>query len=210
MLELVEVCRQKEFYCMHDNVDDLIKSAFNSKLLSINLESQHLDKKKQEVKNVVKQPTERGTRIAKSLQNFRVVHKKSSISLNNTSQISLVHAITPVLPNEELEYSLSIGYEHLSTTSKTELDEVTESSAKNLLPIPSEYEVSSDDESECEVPDKDDSSPALTTFSNPLFNDNDDFTSSDDESLLKEDVSIKEFKVYSNPLFDDEESIIMR
>nr|GEV60771.1 hypothetical protein [Tanacetum cinerariifolium] len=42
MLELVEVCRQKEFYCMHDNVDDLIKSAFNSKLLSINLESQHL------------------------------------------------------------------------------------------------------------------------------------------------------------------------
>nr|GEX98478.1 hypothetical protein [Tanacetum cinerariifolium] len=41
MLELVEVCRQKEFYCMHDNVDDLIESALNSKLLSINLDSQY-------------------------------------------------------------------------------------------------------------------------------------------------------------------------
>nr|GEU96853.1 hypothetical protein [Tanacetum cinerariifolium] len=59
ILELVEICRQKELLCMHDNVDDLIKSALNFKLLSIN--SQRLDKKKQEVKNVVEQPAERGT-----------------------------------------------------------------------------------------------------------------------------------------------------
>nr|GEU33611.1 hypothetical protein [Tanacetum cinerariifolium] len=114
-------------------------------------------------------------------------------------------AITPILPTEEPEYSLSMGYEHLNTTSKTKLDEVTESSAKNLVPIPSEYEVTSDDESEYDMPIKDDSSPAFTTFSNPLFDDNDDFTSSDDESLPDEDVSTEEFKVYSNPLFDDEE-----
>nr|GEU28912.1 hypothetical protein [Tanacetum cinerariifolium] len=44
---------------MHDNVDDLIESALNSKLLSIN--SQRLDKKKQEVKNIVEQSAERGT-----------------------------------------------------------------------------------------------------------------------------------------------------
>nr|GFD34919.1 hypothetical protein [Tanacetum cinerariifolium] len=131
---------------MHDNVDDLIERALNSKLLSINLESQRLDKKKQEVKNIVEQPTKRRTRIVESLQNFRVVHKKSFISLNNTSQISPVHAITPVLPIEEPEYSLSMGYEHLSTTLETESDEVTESSVKNLLPIPCEYEVTSDDE----------------------------------------------------------------
>nr|GFA95905.1 hypothetical protein [Tanacetum cinerariifolium] len=204
-IQLVEVCLQKELHCMHDNVDDLIESALNSKLLSINLESQRLDKKKQEVKNIVEQPTKRETCIDKSLQNFRVVHKKSSISLNNTSQISPVHAIAPILPTEEPEYSLSMGYEHLSITPETELDEVTESSAKNLIPIPSEYEVTSNDESECEVPVKDDSSPVFMTFSNPLFDDNDDFTSSDDESLLDEDVLTEEFKVYSNPLFDDEE-----
>nr|GEX58677.1 hypothetical protein [Tanacetum cinerariifolium] len=89
ILELVEICHQKELYCMLDNVDDLIESALNFKLLSIN--SQRLNKKKQEVKNVVGQLTERRTRMEKSLQNFRVIHK-SSISLKNTSQISLVHA----------------------------------------------------------------------------------------------------------------------
>nr|GEV84962.1 hypothetical protein [Tanacetum cinerariifolium] len=145
MLELIEVCRQKEFYCMDNNVDDLIESALSSKLLSINLESQRLDKKKQKVKNIVELPTKHGTR------------------------------------------------------------KVLESSVKNLVPIPSEYEVTSDDESECDVPIKDESSPAFTTFSNPLFNDNDDFTSSDDESLSEEDVPMENFKVYSNPLFDDEE-----
>nr|GFA99977.1 hypothetical protein [Tanacetum cinerariifolium] len=36
ILELVEICHQKELLCMHDNVDDLNESAFNSKLLSIN------------------------------------------------------------------------------------------------------------------------------------------------------------------------------
>nr|GFB88954.1 hypothetical protein [Tanacetum cinerariifolium] len=111
-----------------------------SKLLSINLESQCLDKKKQEVKNVIEQPTERGTQ-----------------------------------------------------------------SAKNILPILSEYEVTSNDESECDVPVKDESSPVFTKFSNPLFNDNNDFTSSDDESISDKDVPIEEFKVYSNPLFYDEE-----
>nr|GEY58308.1 hypothetical protein [Tanacetum cinerariifolium] len=55
-------------------------------------------------------------------------------------------ATTPVLPTEEPEYSLSIGYEHLSTTPETALDEVIKSSAKNLVPIPSEYEVTFDDE----------------------------------------------------------------
>nr|GEU47972.1 hypothetical protein [Tanacetum cinerariifolium] len=53
MLELLEDCRQKELYCMHNDVDDLIGSALNSKLLLINLKSQRLDKEKQEVKNIV-------------------------------------------------------------------------------------------------------------------------------------------------------------
>nr|GEY02352.1 hypothetical protein [Tanacetum cinerariifolium] len=130
-------------------------------------------------------------------------------------------AIAPILPTEEPEYSLSMWYEHLCTTPETEIEEVTESSAKNLVPILSEYEVTSDDESECDVPIKDDSSPAFTTFLNPLFDFNDDFTSSDDESLPEEDVPIEEFKEFSgeiahiNPIlqgikeadFDPEEEI---
>nr|GEU32627.1 hypothetical protein [Tanacetum cinerariifolium] len=177
ILELVKICRQKELLCIHDNVDDLIESALNSKLLSINSNSQLLDNKEQEVKNVVEQPAKRGT----------------------------LHAIEPILSTKEPEHSLSMRYEHLSTTPEMELDEVTESSTKNLVPIPSECEVTLEDESKCDMPIQDQSSSAFTTFSNPLFKDNDDLDSSDDESLLEEDVQNEEFKIYSNPFFDEDE-----
>ncbi|GKF98988.1 hypothetical protein Tco_0297771, partial [Tanacetum coccineum] len=55
-----------------------------------------------------------------------------------------------------------------------------------------------------DLPVNDESSPIFTTFSNPLFDSNDDFTSSDDESLSDEDVPKENFKIYSNPLFDEE------
>nr|GEZ67099.1 hypothetical protein [Tanacetum cinerariifolium] len=142
MLELVKICQEKEFLCIHDNVDDLIESALNSKLLLIN--SQRLKKKQQEVKNVIEQLAEHGNRSIKSLQNFRVVQKNSN-SLNNTSQISSIHAITPILSTKEPEHSLSIGYEHLSITPETKSDKVTKSNPKNLLPIPSECEVTLED-----------------------------------------------------------------
>nr|GEW19306.1 hypothetical protein [Tanacetum cinerariifolium] len=154
MLELVKNFKEKEFFFIHDNVDDLIESALNSKLLLINSNSQRLDKKKQEVKNIVEQPAKRGNRSIESLQNFRVIHKRS-ISLNtslNTSQISSIHAVSTILSTKEPEHPLSMGYEHLSITSETESDEVTESNAKNLLPIPSECEVALEYKRDCDVP----------------------------------------------------------
>nr|GEZ28340.1 hypothetical protein [Tanacetum cinerariifolium] len=202
-LELVKICQEKEFLCIHDNVDDLIESVLNSKLLLINSNSQRLNKEHQEVKNVVEQPAERGNRSIQSLQNFRVVHKYY-ISFKNTSQISSIHAVATILSTKEPEHSLSMGYEHLSITPETESDEVTESNAKNLLPIPNECEVTSKDESKCDMPIQDQSSSAITTFSNPLFN-NDDLDSSNDESLPDEDVPAEEFKIYSNLLFNEGE-----
>nr|GEV98792.1 hypothetical protein [Tanacetum cinerariifolium]GEW42313.1 hypothetical protein [Tanacetum cinerariifolium] len=97
--------------------------------------------------------------------------------------------------------------EHFSTISKTESDELIKSSVENLVLIPSESEVTSDNESECDVPVNDESSLIFTAFSNILFDCNEDFTFSDDESLSNEDVPMKNFKIYSNPLFDDEEII---
>nr|GEY50075.1 hypothetical protein [Tanacetum cinerariifolium] len=67
MLELVKICQEKEFLCIHDNIDDLIESALNSKLLLINSNSQRLEKEQQEVKNVVEQPAERGNHHEHSL-----------------------------------------------------------------------------------------------------------------------------------------------
>nr|GEZ47053.1 hypothetical protein [Tanacetum cinerariifolium]GEZ84933.1 hypothetical protein [Tanacetum cinerariifolium] len=148
MLELVKICRQKELLCIHDKVDDLIESALNTKLLSIN--SQRLEKEQQEVKNVVEQPTERGNRIEKSLQNFRVIHK-SSISFKNTSQISSIHAVATILSTKEPEYSSSMGYENPNTTPETESDEIIKSDVEELLPILSENEVTLEDKRECDM-----------------------------------------------------------
>nr|GEV73983.1 hypothetical protein [Tanacetum cinerariifolium] len=112
--------------------------------------------------------------------------------------------LPPLNPNqakssiEEPEHSFSMGYKHFSTTLVTELNEVTESSIKNLVPISRECEVTSDNEIESNEPDKDDSL-VFTTFPNLLFNDKDDVT------IHEDDVPIEEFKVYSNLLFDNDE-----
>ncbi|GJW67287.1 hypothetical protein Tco_0121711, partial [Tanacetum coccineum] len=104
-----------------------------------------------------------------------------------------IDAITPVLPTEEPDNSLSMGDEHLSTIPETELDKLIKSSVENLVPIPSESKDTSRSDSDCDLPTCDDFSPInvyeekSVTFSNPLFDSNDDFTSSDDESLSDED-----------------------
>ncbi|GKA04631.1 hypothetical protein Tco_0683751 [Tanacetum coccineum] len=77
-----------------------------------------------------------------------------------------------------------MGGEHLSTIPETESDKLIKSNVENLIPIPSESEDFSDNESECDVPVCDD----FTTFSNPLFDSDDDFSSSDDESFSDEDT----------------------
>nr|GFB66091.1 hypothetical protein [Tanacetum cinerariifolium] len=45
MFDLVKIYHHKQFLCIHDDIDDFIESALDSKLLSIN--SQRLDKKEQ-------------------------------------------------------------------------------------------------------------------------------------------------------------------
>nr|GEZ46117.1 hypothetical protein [Tanacetum cinerariifolium] len=100
-----------------------------------------------------------------------------------------------------------MGDEHLDTIPENESDEFIKSSVKNLVPSLSESEDKSD--GECELPLCDDFPKShLVTFSNPLFDIDNDFTLSDDESFSKEDVPMKNFKIFSNPLFDLDEEII--
>nr|GEX09263.1 hypothetical protein [Tanacetum cinerariifolium] len=116
----------------------------------------------------------------------------------------LIEEFAPIQSTKEPEHLLSMRYEHLSITPEPESDEVTESNVENLLSIPSKCEVTLEDEIECDMPAKDDCSLVFTTFSNPLFKVDDNFDSSDDESLPDEDVPAKEFKIYSNPLCDED------
>ncbi|GKC70680.1 hypothetical protein Tco_1116563 [Tanacetum coccineum] len=110
-------------------------------------------------------------------------------------------AITPDLP---ITNSLIMEDEHLNTIPEMESDEENESSVKDINLTPSESEDLSEDlsdiERECDMPICDN----FMTFSNHLFDSNDDFTSSNDELLSDEDVPKENFKIYSNPLFDEE------
>ncbi|GJZ71401.1 hypothetical protein Tco_0635252 [Tanacetum coccineum] len=133
--------------------------------------------------------------------------EESSIPLKDIIIVGLPPcvAITPVLFTKEPVDSLIIEDEHLETISETESDELIKSSVKDLVQIPSESEDSS--EGECDLPPYDDSSKNHDlTFSNPLFDIDEDFTSSD-ESFSEEDVPNENFKIFSNPLFDLDEEI---
>nr|GEU86040.1 hypothetical protein [Tanacetum cinerariifolium] len=98
-------------------------------------------------------------------------------------------AITPKKPDN----SLSMGDEHLDTILATKSNEFIKSSVENLVPNPSESKC----KHECDVPACDD----FTTLFNLLFDADDDFSSSDDESFSDEYI-LK--KIYSNPFFDEE------
>ncbi|GKA08095.1 hypothetical protein Tco_0687426, partial [Tanacetum coccineum] len=97
-------------------------------------------------------------------------------------------AITPVLPIEEPDNSLSMGDEHLDTISVMELDEVIKSSVEDLVPILSEFEGIPD--KMCNVPLCENTTPlnALNEHSEIVVNSNDDNSSSDDDSPYGEDI----------------------
>ncbi|GJY20372.1 hypothetical protein Tco_0392938 [Tanacetum coccineum] len=107
--------------------------------------------------------------------------------LNKMPQILRSIALAPVSSIVEPKNSLNMGDEHLSTIPEKESDEVIKSSIENLVPISSEFEDTSESDSECDdfssidVPLGD-----SVTFSNPLFDSNDEFASSDDELLPDE------------------------
>ncbi|GKC58748.1 hypothetical protein Tco_1086346 [Tanacetum coccineum] len=90
-------------------------------------------------------------------------------------------AITPVLPIEEPDNSLSIGNVHLDTVPATESDEVIKSSVEDLVPISSESEGVP---KICDVPlcENTTSLNALKEHSETIINSNNDYSSSEDNS----------------------------
>nr|GEZ19926.1 hypothetical protein [Tanacetum cinerariifolium] len=178
MFDFVKICHHKQFLCIHDDIDDLIKSALDSKLLLINsINSQRLDKKEQEVKIVEEQPAE----------------------------------LAPILSTKEPENSLSMGYEHLSITPETESDEVTESNAENLLPIPSECEVTLEDKRECDelICENSSTIDVFDNHSEILFDSNNVDLSSDDESFT--DIEYVDASVLNPAIVSiEEENVVQR
>ncbi|GJS04965.1 hypothetical protein Tco_0321473 [Tanacetum coccineum] len=141
-------------------------------------------------------------------------------------------AITPDLPIEEPDNSLSMGASILALFQKrnqTNDDDSFEDIDYIEASPPDSELVSLEEVKEdilhekllninlliaCDLPSSDDFSPISifkeksVTFSNPLFDSNDDFTFSDDESLSDEDVPEDNVKIYSNPLFEFDDEYI--
>ncbi|GJW26163.1 hypothetical protein Tco_0039974 [Tanacetum coccineum] len=164
---------------------------------------------------VQKEQEEQATQSFNPYWNFPIIDDDDEYTfqykeyLENSSK-----AITPDLPTEESEDSLIMGDEHLSIIPKKESDEFIKSSVEDLVPILSESEDILEGDSDCDLPSCDDSSPInipegnSVTFSNPLFNSNNNFTFSDEESLSDEDVPEDNVKIYSNPLFEFDDEYI--
>ncbi|GJT88269.1 hypothetical protein Tco_1069986 [Tanacetum coccineum] len=191
---------------------DELKGKFNGMSIEINKkkELQYLEK----VANLSTYPSQRFKSFCYDDEDD-YDYEKSTIPLNEIdSQILLSIAITPVLPTMEPEDSLIMGNEELSTIPEKKWNKFIKSSVEDLVPIPSESEDTSESDSDCDLPSCDDISPInvyeekAVTFSNPLFDSNDNFTSSDDESLSDEDVLEDNYKIYSNPLFEFDDEYI--
>ncbi|GKE84537.1 hypothetical protein Tco_1558279 [Tanacetum coccineum] len=101
----------------------------------------------------------------------------------------------------EPEDSLIMGDENLSTIPKKEPDEFIKSSVEDLVPTPSESKDTSDSDIECDLPFCDNS----VTFSNPLFDANDDFTSKNIESKDSYVSNLDEPNLLITPLSDANE-----
>nr|GEY68540.1 hypothetical protein [Tanacetum cinerariifolium] len=134
--------------------------------------------------------------------NTTLRHTRASYVETILTMVMIVHHVTPVLPTVEPEDSLIMGDEDICTVPEKESNEFIKSSVEDLVPIPRESEDTSDSDKECDFP----FCNHFMTFSNPMFDLNDDFTFSDDEPLSDKDVPEDNVKIYSNPLFkfDDE------
>nr|GFB53085.1 hypothetical protein [Tanacetum cinerariifolium] len=150
----------------------------------------------------------------------------STIPLNEiVSQIPPFIAITPVLLTMEPEDSLVMGDKDLSTISEKESNKFIKSSVEDLVPILSESEETSESDSECNLPFCGDFSPInvpegksdvskenVKIYSNPLFEFDDEYISSEvnplfDEVLeeIKSKASYDESALLVTPLSDTNE-----
>ncbi|GJZ36244.1 hypothetical protein Tco_0582061, partial [Tanacetum coccineum] len=194
-----------------DMIDEL-KGKYNGMSIEIN--------KKKELRQI-EQAAKLSTYTTEPSRHFNCTcyddddYEESTIPLNEIdSQIPPSFEITPVLPTLESEDSLIMGDEHLSTIPEKESNEIIKSSVEGFVLIQSESEDTAGSDSYYDLPSCDNFSPInvyeekAVTCSNSLFDSNDDFTFSDDESLSDEDVPEDNFKIYLNPLFEFDDEYI--
>nr|GEU68785.1 integrase, catalytic region, zinc finger, CCHC-type, peptidase aspartic, catalytic [Tanacetum cinerariifolium] len=155
---------------MNNVIKDKMKESHNELLNMVTLFCEHILRQREQTTNLSINITEPSRRLNSfCYDDDDDDDEEKTIPLNDIiSQLPSSIVITtspPVLPIEDLEDSLNMGNEELNTFPEKESDDFIKSSVEDLVPI------------------------LIITFSNFLFNSNDDFTSIDEESLSDEDVS---------------------
>ncbi|GJX67652.1 hypothetical protein Tco_0303379 [Tanacetum coccineum] len=130
--------------------------------------------------------------ISTPLTTYTIHLTKSATIITNPSELT-----RHIYHNHDIFYDADDDEELLPDEIKRIQQILERTSVENLVLTPSESEDLSNIESECDVPVCDD----FTTVSNPLFDADNDFSSSDDKSFSDEDVPKEK---YSNSLFDEE------
>nr|GEZ90910.1 hypothetical protein [Tanacetum cinerariifolium] len=108
-------------------------------------------------------------------------------------------AITLVLSIEEPDNSLSMGDEHLDTIPATKSDEVIKSSVEDLVSIPSQSKGILDTMCDVHLVNNPTSLKAKDHFE-IVINSNDDYSSSDDDSLYNENIEYVEASPHDSEL----------
>ncbi|GJX64704.1 hypothetical protein Tco_0299047 [Tanacetum coccineum] len=182
--ERIDICYRRE---CEIKIDEL-KSNFNKMSIEIIKIEKELPEQAANVSTHTPEPSRRFNFIYDNNDD----DEESAFPLNEIiSQLPPSIAITSVLPIMEPEDSFIMENEDLSTIPEKESDEFIKYSVEDFVPIPIESEDTSG--SDIDLPSCDDFSPInvyeekSVTFSNLLFDSNDNFTSSDDESLSDED-----------------------
>ncbi|GJW80012.1 hypothetical protein Tco_0143987 [Tanacetum coccineum] len=159
----------------------------------------------EEIDKIIQRTQERGIEICRQNEELNRVHEETMQILRELIKVQDEKRIAIEKEAAELEAKRK-SQECLNIEEKS----IPQASIllKTLVPTPRVRVDLCDGENECDVPINDDSPKShFSTFDNPLFDSNDDF-SSDDESLSEEEIQKDEFKYFSNPLYDLDDEII--
>ncbi|GJX20362.1 hypothetical protein Tco_0223039 [Tanacetum coccineum] len=178
--EKINICFRRE--C--ENMIDKLKSKFNGMSIEIDkkIELQRLE----QVANLSTYPSQRFKSFCYD-DDDDYDYEECSIPLRDIiSELPMSVAITPDLPTLEPEDSLIMGNEDLSTILEKESDEFIKSSVEDLVPIPSESKDTSESDMMKSLSDEDVPKENVKIYSNPLFEFDDEYISSDVNPLFDE------------------------
>nr|GFB12630.1 hypothetical protein [Tanacetum cinerariifolium] len=147
----------------------------------------------------------------KLLDNLQNIHEELAEFINSPGwnrpavydddddDVDYTIAITPVVTTEEPDNSLSIGDKHLDTILATESDEVLKSGVKDLVLILSEFKGIPD--TLCDEHLVNNHTPLEAKYHFEIvINSNDDYSSSDDDSLYYENIEYVEASPHDSEL----------